>query len=144
MAKAGMLDIASVTADVVGRSGLGQDFDAEDMDSKVDADDEIVGDGGSRESGGGVSYGEEEDENGDELEFDDFASSSEESDAARANWSTGRCPQPDCSSRGTSSGCFVKGRRYERTGITIATTDASHLRGGCPLETLDFSLSING
>jgi hypothetical protein len=47
MAKAGMLDIASVTADVVGRSGLGQDFDAEDMDTKVDADDEIVGDGGA-------------------------------------------------------------------------------------------------
>jgi hypothetical protein len=37
-------DIASVTADLVGRSGLGRDLDAEDLDSDVDADDKIVGD----------------------------------------------------------------------------------------------------
>jgi hypothetical protein len=43
MAKASMLDIASVTADVMGR-----DLDAQDMDSNVDdADDEIVGDEGT-------------------------------------------------------------------------------------------------
>ena len=53
--EASMLDIASVTADVVGRSSLGRDLDAEDLDSDVDADDEIVGDEGSKASDGGAS-----------------------------------------------------------------------------------------
>jgi hypothetical protein len=95
-AEASMLDIASVTADVMGRSGLGRDLDAENLDSDVDADDEIVGNEGSKESGSGASYGEVEAEVSDVLDNDDFASSSEESDAAaevaaaRANRSTGR------------------------------------------------------
>jgi hypothetical protein len=96
MAKASMLAIASVTADVVGRSGLGRDLDAEHLDSDVDADDEIVGNEGSKESGSGASYGEVKAEDSDVLDDDNFASSSEESDAAaevaaaRANRSTGR------------------------------------------------------
>jgi hypothetical protein len=64
--------------------------------SDVDADDDIVGDEGSKESGGGASYGEVKTEISDILEDDDFASSCEESDAAekvpaaRAKRSTGR------------------------------------------------------
>jgi hypothetical protein len=67
---------------------------AEDL-ATVDADDEIVGDEGSKESGGNASYGEVKDEDSDELEDDDFASSGEESGAAkkvataRTNRSTG-------------------------------------------------------
>jgi hypothetical protein len=83
-AEASMLDIASVTADVVGRSGLGRDLDAEDLDSDVtvDADDEIVGNEGSKESGSSASYAEVEAEDSDVLDDDDFARSSKESDAA--------------------------------------------------------------
>ena len=66
-AEMSMLDIASVTADLVGRSGLGRDLDAEDLGSDVDADDEIVGDEGSKESDSGASYGEVEDKDSDEV-----------------------------------------------------------------------------
>jgi hypothetical protein len=96
MAKASMLDMSPVTADVVGSSGLGRDLDAEDLDSDVDADDEIVDNEGSKEAGSGASYGDVEAEDSDVLDDDDFASSSEEFDAAaevaaaRANRSTGR------------------------------------------------------
>ena len=79
-AEASMLDIASVTADVVGRSRLRRELDAEE------------------------------------------------------HWS---CPQPNCSSGGASSCCFLMERRYERTGPTTAIKDASQLRGGRPIATLD-------
>jgi hypothetical protein len=79
---------------------LGRDKYADDQDSDVyvDAgtDDECMGDGGSKETGGGAPDVEAEDEDSDELESYDFASSSEKSDAAeevaaaRADRSTGR------------------------------------------------------
>jgi hypothetical protein len=74
--------------------------DADDLDSDEDsdADDEIVGDEGSKESGGCTSYvyGEVEDDDSVKLEDDNFADSTKKSDAveevaaARADRSTGR------------------------------------------------------
>jgi hypothetical protein len=68
-----MLGNALVVADGVGCSGLGRDLDAEDLqlDSNVDANNEIVGDEASKESGGGASYEEVEDKDSDKLEEDE-------------------------------------------------------------------------
>jgi hypothetical protein len=84
-----MLDMDAVEADVVGRSELGRDGEAEDEDSDGGADEEGVSDTAQQEPGGAGRGLEVPD--GDSMEVDDdaFASSSEES-AARVDRSMGR------------------------------------------------------
>ena len=77
-----MLDMDAVAADVVGRSELGRDGEAEDEDSDASAGEEGVRDAAQQEAGGvarGVDVTEDDSE---EVDDDAFASSSEESDAA--------------------------------------------------------------
>ena len=78
-----MLDMDAVAADVVGRSGLGWNAEAEDEDSDVGADEEGVSDGAQQEPGGSARGVEVTDDDSKEVDKDAFASSSEESDAAK-------------------------------------------------------------
>jgi hypothetical protein len=122
-----MLDIDAVAADVVGRSGLGRDADAEDEDPDAGADEEGVSELMLPSRSPVVLHVEWIEvtayDDSEEVDDDAFASSSEESDAAeevaaaRIDLSIGRALcQIAVLELGKRSYCTRKGSRCERTG----------------------------
>jgi hypothetical protein len=77
-----MLHMDAVAANLMGRSGLGRDGEAEDEDSDGGADEEGVSDAAQQERGGDARGVDVTDDDNEEVDEDAFASSSEESDAA--------------------------------------------------------------